>query len=137
VNLRIAFTVLLMVAAAPAWADWVRMGQTENTVLYVMSERTVFYIDPSTITRDGDLRKVWEIHDLSEKGPRGERSILMQVEYNCAEKLMRPLHASAKSRPMGQGEILKVEQPAEDWITLRPGKEGEIFFKILNAVCAP
>jgi len=135
--MRALLTLLLIAAAAPAWADWVRMGQTEKTVLYVMSERTVFYMDPSTVTRDGDLRKVWEIHDLSEKGPRGERSILIQVEYNCAEKLMRPLHASAKSRPMGQGEILKVEQPAEDWITLRPGKEGEIFFKILNAVCAP
>ena len=135
--MRALLTLLLIAAAAPAWADWVRMGQTEKTVLYVMSERTVFYMDPSTVTRDGDLRKVWEIHDLSEKGPLGERSILIQVEYNCAEKLMRPLHASAKSRPMGQGEILKVEQPAEDWITLRPGKEGEIFFKILNAVCAP
>jgi hypothetical protein len=59
------------------------------------------------------------------------------VEYDCAEKLMRPLHASAKSRPMAQGEILKVEAPAEDWITLRPGKDGDIFLKILNTVCAP
>jgi hypothetical protein len=135
--MRIVFTVLLLIAAAPARAEWVRIGQIENTVLYVMSEKTVFYIDPSTVTRDGYLRKVWEIHDLSEKGRFGERSILMQVEYDCAEKLMRPLHASAKSRPMGQGEILRVEEPAEDWITLRPGKDGDIFFKILDTVCAP
>jgi hypothetical protein len=134
---HLILTLLLIFAAAPARADWVKVGQTEKTVLYVMSEKTVFYIDPATITKDGNLRKVWEIHDLSEKGPRGERSILIQVEYDCAEKLMRPLHASAKSRPMGQGEILKVEQPAEDWITLRPDKEGEVFLKILNTVCAP
>ena len=135
--MRIVLTLLFLIVAVPVRADWVRIGQTEKTVLYVMSERTVFYIDPSTITKDAYLRRVWEIHDLSEKGPRGERSILIQVEYNCAEKLMRPLHASAKSRPMGQGEILKVEQPAEDWITLGPGKDSEVFFKILNAVCAP
>jgi hypothetical protein len=135
--MRVVLTLLLISAAAPAWADWVKMGQTEKTVLYVMSDKTVFYIDPSTVTKDGNLRKVWEIHDLSDKGPLGERSILIQVEYDCAEKLMRPLHASAKSRPMAQGEILKVEAPAEDWITLRPGKDGDIFLKILNIVCAP
>ncbi len=135
--MRIVLTLLLLIAAVPARADWVRMGQTEKTVLYVMSEKTVFYIDPSTITKDGNRRKVWEIHDLSEKGPLGERSILIQVEYDCAEKLLRPLHASAKSRPMAQGEILKVEEPAEDWSTLGSGKDGEVFFKILNAVCVP
>jgi hypothetical protein len=135
--MRAVLILLLFFAAAPALADWVRIGQTEKTVLYVMSDKTVFYIDPSTVTKDGNLRKVWEIHDLSDKGPLGERSILIQVEYDCAEKLMRPLHASAKSRPMAQGEILKVEAPAEDWITLRPGKDGDIFLKILNTVCAP
>jgi hypothetical protein len=135
--MRAVLMLLLISAAAPAWADWVRIGQTEKTVLYVMSDKTVFYIDPSTVTKDGNLRKVWEIHDLSDKGPLGERSILIQVEYDCAEKLMRPLHASAKSKPMAQGEILKVEAPAEDWITLRPGKDGDIFLKILNTVCAP
>jgi hypothetical protein len=113
------------------------VGQTEKTVLYVMWEKTVYYIDPSTIAREGNIRKVWEIHDLSDKGPRGERSILTSVEYDCAQKLMRPVNATGHSQPMARGQIIALSQPLDDWIILRSGKDDEIFFKILNTVCAP
>ena len=134
--MRIVLTLLLLVAAAPAWADWMMIGKSEHTVLYVMSEKTVYYIDPSTITMDGNVRKVWELHDMSEKGPRGERSVLAAVEYDCAQKLIRTVNATGHSAPMGRGEIIKLAQPADDWALLPKGKDGEIFYKILDAVCA-
>ena len=135
--MRVALMLLLLIAMAPAWADWVKVGKSENTVLYVMSEETIFYIDPSSIARTGNLSRVWEIHDMTDKGPRGERSILAQVEYNCTEKLMRTVHASGHSRRMAKGETIKLGGPQEGWIVIPPGKNGEIFLKILNIVCAP
>jgi len=134
--MRIVLTLLLLVAAAPAWADWVMVGKSEHTILYVMSEKTVYYIDPSTITMDGNVRKVWEMHDMSDKGPRGERSILAAVEYDCAQKLMRTVNATGHSAPMGRGEIIKLAQLADDWTLLPKGKDGELFYKILDTVCS-
>jgi len=134
--MRIVLTLLLLVAAAPAWADWVKVGTSENTVLYVMSEKTVYYIDPTSITVDGNVRKVWELHDMSDKGPRGERSVLASMEYDCAQKLMRTLNATGHSAPMARGEIIKLGQQSDDWLVLPKGKDGEIFYKILDAVCA-
>jgi hypothetical protein len=135
--MRVVLTLLLLIATAPARADWVKVGKSEKTVLYVMSEETVYYIDPATITKEGNLGRVWEIHDMTEKGPRGERSILAQVEYDCAEKQMRTLHASGHSQRMAKGEIIALGKPAEDWTILQPGKSTENFYKILNIVCAP
>jgi len=135
--MRIVLTLLLIFAAVPAQADWVKVGQAGTTVLYVLSERTDYYIDPSSIAKEGNIRRVWEIHDLSDKGPRGERSILVSVEYDCAQKLMRLANATGHSESMAQGQIIKLSQLPDDWIILRSGKDDEIFFKILNTVCAP
>jgi hypothetical protein len=135
--MRVVLTLLLILAVAPARADWVRMGESEKTVLYVLSARTEYYIDPSTITREGNIRRVWEIQDLSDTGPRGERSILVSAEFDCLQKLMRLSNATGHSHPMASGEIIKLSQLPDDWITLRPGKEDAVFYKILNTVCAP
>ncbi|HEY8068874.1 MAG TPA: surface-adhesin E family protein [Burkholderiales bacterium] len=135
--MRVVLTLLLILTAAPAWADWVKVGEASKTVFYVLSANTDYYIDPSTITKDGNIRKVWEILDLSDKGPHGERSILVSVEFDCLQKLMRMSNATGHSHPMASGEIIKLSQLPDDWIILRPGKEDAIFFKILNAVCAP
>ena len=135
--MRVVLTLLLMFAVVPARADWVKVGEAGKTVFYVLSANTDYYIDPSTITKEGNIRRVWEIHDLSDKGPRGERSILVSAEYDCVQKLMRLSSATGHSQSMAQGQIIKLSQLPDDWIILRSGKEDEVFFKILNTVCAP
>ena len=100
--MRVVLTLLLIFAAVPARADWVKVGEAGKTVFYVLSANTDYYIDPSTITKEGNIRRVWEIHDLSDKGPRGERSILVSAEYDCVQKLMRMSNATGHSHPMAQ-----------------------------------
>jgi hypothetical protein len=126
----------LLLVAAPAWAEWVKVGTVNKSVLYVFSNETVYYIDPSTITREGSIRRVWEIHDLDDKGPQGERSVLASVEYDCAETRMRTLNATGRSMRMARGEIIPLRGIFSDWVILRPGKDDEVYLKILNTVCA-
>ena len=135
--MRFVLTILLAVAAAPALAEWVAVGKPgKSGFLSVFSDNT-HYIDPATITRDGNFRRVWEIHDLKEKGSQGERSVLASVEYDCDAKRMRTLNATGRSLRMARGEIVPLRRVHDDWVFLRPGKDDEIFFKILATVCAP
>ena len=112
------------------------MGKSARTSYKVFSDETVYYIDPATITREGNFSRVWEIYDLSDKGSDGERSVLASVEYDCAEKRMRTLKATGRTLRMARGAIIPLIRYSEDWIILQPGKDDEIFFKILDTVCA-
>ena len=134
--MRVVLTFLLLTAAAPARAEWVKV-ESANSGFFSLRDDIVYYIDPSTITIEGNLRRVWEIHDLSDKGSQGERSVLASVEYDCAAKRMRTLKATGKSQRMARGEIIPLRGIQDDWIVLRPGKEDEMFFRVLAAVCAP
>lgn len=134
--MRVIVTFLLLVVAPSAWAEWVKVGNSSRTAYFVLSNETVYYFDLATITKDGNFRRVGKIHDLSDKGSQGERSVLASVEYDCAEKRMRTLKATGRSLRMARGEIIPLSRVIGDWITLRPGKDEEIFFNILNIVCA-
>jgi len=94
------------------------------------------HLDPATITSEGNFRRVWEIHDLNSKGADGERSVLASVEYDCAERRMRTLKATGRSLPMARGEIIPLIRFSDEWFVLQRGKDDEIFFKILDTVCA-
>ena len=134
--MRIVLIVLLWMVAAPAGAEWVRVGKPSRSFPFLSSE-AAYYIDPSTIDKDGNFRRVWQIHDLSEKGAQGERSVLESVEYDCAAKRMRVIKATGKSQRMARGEIIPLRAAFDDWIILQPGKENEKIFEILDTVCAP
>jgi hypothetical protein len=134
--MRIVLTFLLLMAATSVMAEWVKVGKSSRTSYKVFSDETVYYIDPATITSEGNLRRVWEIFDLSDKGPDGERSVLASVEYDCAEKRMRTLKATGRTLRMARGEIIPLIRFLDDWIILQRGKDDEIFFKILDTVCA-
>lgn len=135
--MRIALTLLLLMVAAPAWAEWVKMGRIGKASFFVLTGEPAYYIDPSTITKDGNFRRVWEIHDLDDKGSQGERSVLASVEYDCADKRMRTLKATGRTLRMARGEIIPLRGVHDDWMVLRPGQDEEVFFKILERVCAP
>ena len=101
--MRFILTLLLAIVCTPAWAEWVKMGEADKSTLFFMTSATAYYIDPGSVTRNGDLRKVWEIHDLRDKGPKGERSILTSVEYDCAAKQMRTVSETGRSQRMARG----------------------------------
>jgi hypothetical protein len=133
--MRLPWAILLLAIALPARAEWVEVGKASRSIFSAFDENA-YYIDPATIAKDGDFRRVWEIHDLKEKGPQGERSILASVEYDCSGKRRRTLKATGRSLRMAQGAIVQLRGYHDDWIPLRPGKEDEPFLRILDRLCA-
>lgn len=95
--MRLILTLLLTLAAAPAWADWVKVSETDEVT---------FYIDPATIRKDGNLRRVWEIQDLKKPDKEGVMSRRGLLEYDCKDERDRVLSFSAHSDPMAGGKLL-------------------------------
>jgi hypothetical protein len=86
--MRCAITLLLMLAAAPAWAQWMKVDDAENAI---------HYIDPATISKVGQMRKVWVTQYPNVRGPDGELSRRSFLEYDCAGARFRILSISKQS----------------------------------------
>jgi hypothetical protein len=115
---------LLALVAAPAWAEWVEVSEADGLVSY---------IDPATILRNGNFRKVWQVQDLKQRGSGGELSREVVVEYDCKEMRQRILSITGHVGPMAGGETLLVSREPDGWQYIPPKTPNAAIFKI---VCA-
>ena len=118
------FLVCLLMLAGSAWAEW---------VVYTNNDEATFYFDPSTIRKDGNLRRVWELHDFRRRDKDGEMSLRTRQEYDCKQERQRFLGGSTHSEPMAGGKPLRTAGESNDWDGVAPGTVGE---RMLNLVCA-
>jgi hypothetical protein len=123
--MRIALTLLLALANSPAWAEWVRVGRTEAAV---------HYVDPATLGKYGNLRRVWALQDMRGAGPEGVMSIRVLQEYDCADGRFRYLSLAAHSAPMAGGQVLSAQELRDEWSSGPAGTKPSAIAKI---VCAP
>ena len=122
--MRVVLILSLMFATAPAWADWVKVGRTDVAV---------HYVDPATLRKDGNLRRVWAMQDMVQTSPDGVMSIRALQEYDCAEQRFRYLSVAAHSGPMAGGWILATHELHDQWSDRPPGTKASAIGKI---VCA-
>ena len=92
---------------------------------------TIFYIDPATISKDGNFRKVWEVQDLKQRGRSGEMSRRFLSEYDCKEERSRLLTRSAHSERMTGGKLLVMEDSPTEWSYIAPGTVGGFKLKVV------
>jgi len=118
------FLICLMMLAGSAWAEWVRFGYNDTFT---------YYYDPAKIRKDGNMRRVWELHDLTQRNNIGEISRRMLVEFDCKQERARFLSASSHSERMAVGKVLRTEEGASDWHEIPPDTIDETLF---NIVCA-
>ena len=123
--MRVVITLLLLIAATPAWAEWMKVSETNVTVHYI-DIRTIIYI--------GQMRRVWVIQDLKKRDPDGELSMRMLNEYDCAEKRWRTLSLSTHSGPMAGGRSLVSGNIPSEWSYLPSGTTSGVL--IHRIVCA-
>jgi hypothetical protein len=114
----------LLVVTGSAWAEWVKIGETENAY---------HYVDPATIRKDGNLVRVWELNDLKQRHKDGELSRRYRSEYDCKQELYKMLSISEHSGPMASGTTLTSGIPDAPWTGIPPNSVVE---DVLKIVCA-
>ena len=120
--MRYIVMLLLLITAAPAWAEWVRLSQTDGTVLYV---------DFTTLRANGDTRRVWTLQDLKQRESNGEMSMRGLHEYDCQQERWRTLQISAHSEPMARGKTLWTYSSPSKWEYIPPGTPAETILEII------
>ena len=97
--MRAVLGFLWVLLAAPAAADWVKVEETADRVVY---------IDDATIRKDMQLRWVWGVLDYREKRFDGLMSRRVLGEFDCAKEKLRILSIFNHSLPMAQGPATPV-----------------------------
>lgn len=120
-GLRAVLTAAFLLASHQARAEWLKMGEVLDAVLY---------IDPASIREDGKFSRLSTLDDLKMAGPGGELSMQFLREFDCRQKRVRVVDASAFSGAMGSGRILGIESGGR-WIDMVPGTTGEDIFRFV------
>ncbi|NOT66224.1 MAG: hypothetical protein HOP06_09410 [Methylotenera sp.] len=115
-NAQTIFTILLITMSSNAMAEWTRHSDG--------SEFTV-YIELSTISKSGDLVKMWTLRDYKvSQNFNGRKwlSIKTQQEFNCKNMQVRSVAAILHSNNMGKGSVVKNGAFTSNWDVINPDK---------------
>ena len=123
--MRVILTLLLLVSAVQARADWEKVGETDAFVAY---------IDPSTIRNTGQMRRVWALQDLKKRHRNGELSRRLFREYDCSNEKFRLLAVSTHSGAMATKQTLVSLDTPGEWRYMPPGTSAAMAY---NRVCVP
>lgn len=124
--MRVLICLLIALAAAPAWAEWVKSWESKTS-------GTITYFDPDSIRKDGNLHRVWVLQELRTSGKYGEMSRRALWEYNCPAGRFRSLQISFHTDPMAKGSRLLANNDTSDWQYIPPSTGGAVLYKL---VCA-
>ncbi len=120
-------TLVLAAVSGGAWAQqWVRVSVGESG--------TVLYVDPSTIRKDGNLRRFWSLYDFLKPDKHGDLSSRGVEEIDCKEERRRDLQEDWFRGPMGSGERSGGSNRPTEWRYVAPGSTGAAIMKF---VCSP
>lgn len=111
-------TILLMCACVSSRAELVKVFENIRG--------TVVYAESSTVSKNGDLRRVIEIQSYREPGPRGMLSMKLLKEYNCTKETSQIISYSMYTERMAKGSLIgQVNTPSPvDKLTQNPGGAG-------------
>jgi hypothetical protein len=118
------FITLLVLSSAPAYAEWVEVGITDEATVYA---------DPDTIRRKGDLVKMWYLHDFKTTQTVLKKSYVSsrsQDEYDCTEDRHRALASTSFSGHMGSGKVRSSYSIKGKWEPVPPGTITQALWKV-------
>ena len=122
---QIFAAVAMSVVSGVAGAAWVDVGASDSVTAYV---------DPATIKRSGNVATMWDLLDYkkAQEIPSGKsfQSVRAQTEYNCTDKNLRPVTASAHSDKMAAGNTVHAVSEPGRWRPVPPGTLDEALWTI-------
>lgn len=111
---KVIFILTLLTASIGVRAEWTELGE---------SVVGVNYIDLATITKKDSLAKMWILGDLKiTNAMEGKQynSIVVQMEFDCAEKNIRKLSKNFFSGSMGSGKLVFKNDMVSSWSPIPP-----------------
>lgn len=109
---KVILMLLLSVVSSSAMAGWVKV---------VESDSDIFYADPATIRKTGDIAEMWTLQDFrkAEQIPMGGmyKSIKGHDAFNCKERLYQSAHSTAYSENMGGGKVVVADDNSKGWLS--------------------
>jgi hypothetical protein len=89
-----------------------------------------YYIDLTTILKNGNLRKVWELSDLKKPNEDGAKSERIRMEYDCYGERGKVLAIEHYSENMGKGKVIRTINCVENktcwWDNISPNTVGAV-----------
>ena len=124
---NIAIKILLLLSlfvTGSASADW---------MLVLTTKTETYYMDPSTVVKEGNLRRIWVIRNKNQRDKKGIISFRSKEEYDCANDRLRVLAFSSHSEPMAEGNtITDLSSHVENWREIPPRTVNDF---LLKTVC--
>lgn len=117
-------TLLLAVVSSSAAAAWTAVGSSDPSTLYA---------DPATISKAGDMVKMWDLLDFkTAQVMEGFRYMSSKTlsEYDCREERARMLYFSWHSEHMGGGQIVNTDFDPAKWEPVLPRSGVEKLWKL-------
>lgn len=118
--------ILFFLSSVPAYAEWVVVGGNEEAGVTV-------YADPDTISRKGDLAKMWELFDHQTTQNIGVGLFMSrkdQREYDCTKERYRVLTFTQFSGNMGSGKVGYSNSDEQQWVPVQPGSLDQSQWKL-------
>jgi len=130
--MRAILCAILLLAAASAWADWVKLTETTDTV---------YYLDPALISDNGEFRRVVVLQSYATQEPAGTRSRRVSYEIDCGGERLRSVAVTEYSEPMAQGKSVNSWERQSEWLYVAPITGSNIprrtpYRPILRFVCS-
>jgi len=127
--MRLTVALLMMALTAPAWAEWVKIAESNLRVLYY---------NPAATTQQGELHRVWTLQDNKQRDTDGVLSRQYLTEFDCKGARQRLLSVSTHSERMARGETIKLRryslgEPDGKWFNVAPDTFSA---HLLKLVCA-
>mgnify|MGYP006271763203 CR=1 FL=1 len=122
-----ALLILLLCGTGGARAEWTRLGASASA-----SDAYVLYIDRSTLRREGDRVRLWDLQDFKQTqtiGERSYRSEKTELEFDCKARRTRVLSIIDFFGGMATGDIVYSDGDPSDWVAVAPGTLGELEWK--------
>ena len=121
--MRLIICILSLLIASTALADWKMMFDSDSST---------HYMDPTTIRKDGELRRVWEIIDSKVRHKKyGYLYHRYRIEYDCQKKRSRILFSSLHTGPLASGTIRLSDDNVEAWLEIEPETIEDSIFKVV------
>lgn len=122
--MRLPFCLLLLSCALPLHAQWTPVDG---------SEKSYDYVDWQTLRAEGDLRRVWTLHDLLQRDKDGDMSYRNHLEYDCAGGRYRSLQSLFYAGSMATGRLTGRSEAPSPWRVVSPGTIGAT---VMRSACS-